>query len=153
MAKINSEPVVVAEGQWGSVVCARRRTGPGQAEEFLDELREFYIGPRVNNVTAFVNFAILSQQMAQHGRVSRKRFGPEGDGIFAFKHELRNVQFRFACFQDGSMWVLTHGFQKPGAKKGLGAWPQTQLNRAKTIRAEYFELKVERTSNNGQNTR
>jgi len=81
--------------------------------------------------------------------VSRKRFGPESDRIFAFKHELRNIQIRFACFQDGRMWVLTHGFKKPGAKKGRGAWPESQLTRAKTIREEYFNLKAERASNHG----
>jgi hypothetical protein len=81
---------------------------------------------------------VLFQTMADHGRIQSKRFSSEMEGLYAFKHEVRNTQIRFPCFQDGNKWILTHGFIKPGAKRGLGDWPESEIEKAKQIRGEYF---------------
>jgi hypothetical protein len=150
MAKSHHKPVTVAKGQWGTVECAARKSGRLPAIDFLDELREFYIGSQDKNITAYTKFLVLFQQMAENGKLSNKRFSFEGNGLYAFKHELRNVQIRFPCFQDGRKWILTHGFKKRGAQKGRGVWPEEEVKRAKEIRKEYFELKEEKGSENGK---
>jgi hypothetical protein len=86
---------------------------------------------------------VLFQQMANSGNVSPKRFKKEMGPFFAFRHEVRNVQLRFPCFQDGNKWIITQGFIKPGAKGGLGAWPQSEIDRADELREVYFQRKKE----------
>lgn len=76
--------------------------------------------------------------MANFGRLSPKRFDKEMRDLYAFKFEARNVQIRFPCFPDGRKWIVTHGFRKPGAKKGRGKWPQEEINRALEIQREYY---------------
>jgi hypothetical protein len=134
---------VVAEGNACSVECAIRPSGEAPAKLYLEgdleTIREG--GKNKPQTTARARFMVLFQTMADYGRVQGKRFSVEMEGLYAFKHEVRKVQIRFPCFQDGNKWILTHGFIKPGAKKGLGDWPQEQINRAKEIREEYFTRK------------
>jgi Phage derived protein Gp49-like (DUF891) len=108
-------------------------------EENLETIREG--GKDKPQSTARARFMVLFQTMADYGRIQRQRFSSEMDGLFAFKKEVRNVQIRFPCFQDDDKWILTHGFIKPGAQRGLGDWPEAEIDRAKQIRGEYFELK------------
>jgi hypothetical protein len=113
-------------------------SGHCPAAEFLDEIESIREGAKSKpSSSAKARFLYLFQQMADYGRVSPKRFGPEMEGLFAFKHEVRNIQIRFPCFQDGNKWVLTSGFKKPGAKKGLGQWPESEVRKAKEIMAHY----------------
>ncbi len=79
----------------------------------------------------YEEIAESTEQMADYGSVSPKRFKKEMESFYAFRHEVRNVQIRFPCFQDGNRWVLTHGFIKPGAQKGMGEWPSAEVERAK----------------------
>jgi hypothetical protein len=134
---------VVATGNECSVECAIRLSGEIPAKAFLEgtleEIREG--GKDKPQSTATARFMVLFQNMADYGRVQAKRFSSEMDGLYAFKHEVRKTQIRFPCFQDGNKWILTHGFLKPGAKKGLGDWPSAEIDRAKEIRGEYFTLK------------
>lgn len=57
----------------------------------------------------------------------------------AFRHEagaihaLKSFQARVACFRDGNVWLLTHGFLK---KKDV--WPKAELERALRIMAEHL---------------
>jgi hypothetical protein len=128
----------VAEGAWGTVECIVTSPGVAPAERFLEELELVREGPKSKpESTAKAKFLVLFDQMAQYGRVSPKRFGREMGGLWAFKHEVCNIQIRFPCFQDGRRWLLTHGFKKPGAKKGLGKWPRSEIERATQIIAEY----------------
>lgn len=88
-------------------------------------------------------FLVLFQEMAEHGHVlNSARFSQEEGKIYAFKHRLpkKNKQVRFPCFQIGNRWLLTHGFFKPGAKKGRGKWPRAQLDRAKRIMGEHMQF-------------
>jgi hypothetical protein len=111
-------------------------------EKELEAIREK--GKDQPQATAAARFLVLFQQMADNGRVSPKRFGSEPENLWAFKHEVRNQQIRFPCFPDGRRWILTHGFVKPGAKRGLGRWPEREIRRALEVRAEYFERKKKR---------
>jgi hypothetical protein len=136
---------VVAKGAWGTVECAVRPNGRAPAEEFLDteleNVREK--GKHEPQATARARFLALFQQMANHGELSGKRFGKEMGHLYAFKHEVRKLQIRFPCFQDGNRWILTHGFFKPGARKKKGTWPQSEVTRAEQIRSEYLQKKTE----------
>lgn len=125
---------VLASGTWGTVECVVLKSGKIPAEEFLDDLEQV----KASKSNGKVKFAVLFQAMANTGRVQPKRFKSEMDGLSAFRHEIGNVQYRFPCFRDGNKWIVTHGFKKPGAKKGLGNWPQAEEERAKKIRDEYF---------------
>jgi hypothetical protein len=132
-----------------------RLSGDVPAEVFLRELEEVREkGKDKPQTTARARFLQLFQQMADYGRVSPKRFSVEMQGLYAFKHEVRKVQIRFPCFPDGPDWILTHGFFKPGAKKGRGQWPENEVNRALEIRAEYFQKKQSATGQrNGKDSR
>jgi hypothetical protein len=135
----------VAKGAWGTVECAVRPNGHAPAEEFLntelENVREK--GKYEPLATARARFLVLFDQMADHGRLSGKRFSKEMGQLYAFKHEVRNVQIRFPCFQDGKRWILTHGFFKPGAQKKKGKWPASEVARAEEIMSEYFQRKKE----------
>lgn len=123
--------------------CAVRLSGESPARDFLEqtleEVREK--GKDQPQATARARFMVLFQQMADYGNVQAKRLGPEMDSLYAFKHEVKKIQIRFPCFQDGDKWILTHGFMKPGAKKGLGNWPPAEVARAQEIRGEYYQRK------------
>jgi hypothetical protein len=133
----------VAKGRWGTVEYAVRPSGEAPAKDFFEkdceEIREK--GKNEPLATASARFAVLFQQMADYGRVSPKRFKSEMGRLFAFRNEVRNVQIRFPCFQDGNRWILTHGFIKPGARKGQGQWPENEVQHANDTMNEYFQRK------------
>jgi hypothetical protein len=134
---------VVARGRWGTVEYAVLASGQMPAREFLENdcerVREK--GKNEPQATAHARFLMLFQQMADNGSLAAKRFKSEQGKLFAFSHEVKKVQIRFPCFQDGNRWILTHGFLKPGAKKGLGKWPQSEVERAERTMNEYFRRK------------
>jgi hypothetical protein len=107
-------------------------SGSVPAKEFLEEEL---------NDAARAKFLVLFQQMADYGRVSPKRFKSEMKKLCAFRHEIGNRQIRFPCFRDEQSWILTHGFFKPGAKNGLGKWPQSEIDRAERIMDDYWQRK------------
>ncbi len=107
------------------------RPGDVPAKDFLRSLTD----------VARARFTVLFQHMANYGTVSAKRFKPEMQRLFAFRHEVHKRQIRFPCFQDGKRWILTHGFFKPGAQKGKGKWPQREIDRAEEIRGAYYTRK------------
>lgn len=57
------------------------------------------------------------------------QFRYENNGIHAFK----SFQARVACFRDGDVYFLTHGFTKKSDK-----WPTAELQRALRIMAEHL---------------
>jgi hypothetical protein len=134
---------LVARGRWGTVECAVRPSGEAPAKDIFETVCESVREKGKNEplATASARFAVLFQQMADYGRVSPKRFKSEMGRLFAFRHEVRNVQIRFPCFQDGNRWILTHGFIKAGARKGQGQWPEGKVQRANDIMNEYFQRK------------
>jgi hypothetical protein len=135
--------IVAARGGACTVELAIRLGGDCPAQSFLDgdceQLREG--GRNKPNSTARAKFQVLFQQMANYGHLSSPRFRKEMGKLFAFKHEVRNIQVRFPCFEDGGKWIVTHGFKKPGAQKKKGDWPQSEVKRAQEIMDEYFVRK------------
>jgi len=120
-------------------------SGNVPAEDFLEKDCQ-YIREKTKDVpeaTARARFMVLFQNMANYGRIQPKRFESEMGRLWAFKHEVRNIQIRFPCFQDGNRWILTHGFKKPGAKRGLGHWPQHEIDRANEIAKVYDSRKLQ----------
>ena len=135
---------VVARGDWGTVEAVILESGSSPALEFLTNgLTDVREGSKdEEDKSAAARFAVLFQQVANYGSVSPKRFKKEMAGFHAFKHEVKNRQIRFPCFQDGKRWILTHGFFKPGAKnRKLGEWPDSEVQKAKTYRDEYYSRK------------
>jgi hypothetical protein len=125
------------------VECVVRISGKIPANEFLDhDLEQLRIkGKSEPESTARAKFQFYFQQMANYGNLSPKHYDKEMGNLFAFKHEIRNKQIRFPCFRDGSKWLLTHGFFKPGAKRRRGRWPQNEIDRANEIMGEYWYRK------------
>lgn len=121
--------VIAAKGDWGTVECVRRPNGSTPAREFLRELGE----------DAAVFFTLFDEMATDGKTKNSSRFSHESGKIYGFKQKVSNRQARFACFEDGNRWVLTHGFWKPGAQKGLGKWPQREIDRAVDLRNEYLK--------------
>lgn len=141
MSSVARPTHVVARGAWGTVEFAILESGKSPAKSFFENdcerIREK--GGEDPQSTARARFAFLFQQMANYGPygLSPKRFKKEMGSLWAFRHEVANVQIRFPCFRDGNAWIVTHGFEKPGAQKGLGDWPESHIYRAQAIETEY----------------
>jgi hypothetical protein len=135
--------IVAAVGDACTVELAVRSNGDCPAKQFLDEecqaLREG--GKDKPASSARAKFLALFAEMAKSGELPRARFKKEMGKFYAFSHEVRNKQVRFPCFQDGSRWIVTHGFFKPGAQKGMGRWPEREIARAEEIRSDYLRQK------------
>lgn len=123
---------LIASGVWGSVVCLVRENGNCPTEDFLDELRQ--------DADAFANCMALFDEMAQNGQVGARNHGRE-QVEFSFKIEINRRQFRFPCFRDGNTWVISFGFQKPGAQKGRGRWRDEHNAKARRLMNEYWDRK------------
>lgn len=133
---------IAAAGDWGTVEYVIRPSGQIPAKKFIEEeleqIREK--GRREPASTAAARFLALFQAMADTGRVPGSKFRSEMEGFFAFSAQVRNLQIRFPCFQDGGRrWLMTHGFIKPGAQQGRGKWPGSEIGRARAIRNEYLQ--------------
>lgn len=124
--------------------CVIRPSGEAPAKDFLEKDLERISekGKDEPQATARAHFMALFDRMASYGdRLMGKRFKKEMGVLYAFKSEVKNLQIRFPCFRDGNKWILTHGFIKPGGKKGLGTWPKTEVDRAEKIMNEYLQAK------------
>ncbi len=143
MAKIARPTFIAASGAWGTVEFAVLQSGKIPAKLFFDvdckQIREK--GADEPQASAQARFLILFQHMANYGpaEMPDKRFKKEMGNLWAFRHEVANIQIRFPCFRDGNAWIVTHGFVKPGARKGLGDWPQSEVHRAQSIEVEYWQ--------------
>lgn len=134
---------LVARGANGTVEFAVRASGACPALDFFEnDCEQIRAGGKEKpESTARARFAVLFQARANSIEMSAKRFKKEMGKFFAFRHEVRGIQIRFPCFQDGTKWIVTHGFCKPGSKKGLGNWPDSEVQKADDIRKEYFARK------------
>jgi hypothetical protein len=135
---------LIAEGRAVRIECIVRRNGEAPAHAFLTvDLEQVRQGKDKPEATAAAKFMALFRAMANYGQISGKRFKGEMEGFRTFKCEVKNLQIRFPCFRDGPAWILTHGFIKPGAQRGLGGWPAEEVKRAIALRSEYFARKEE----------
>jgi len=120
----SSENIIVARGNWGTIVCAVRLNCSIPAEKFLKKLK------RERN-SDFIKLMVLLERMAFVGKIV---------GIGRFKHldekiyEFKRGQVRMACFQIGNSWVLTHGFIKKRRQ-----WPRKEIERAQKIMREHLK--------------
>ncbi len=70
-------------------------------------------------------------------RVPEKFLKHLGDGLYEVRiKQGSNIYRIFSFFDDGSLVILLHGFQKKSQKT-----PKKELERAKTLRAAYYEEK------------
>jgi hypothetical protein len=132
----------VAKGDARTVECVVRPSGKAPAKEFLDNELESISEKGQDKPSAKTHFMALFNRMASYGeQYMGKRFKHMTGSLYAFRSEVKNMQVRFPCFRDGDKWILTHGFVKPGAKKGLGDWPPNQIELAEKIMGEYLQKK------------
>jgi phage-related protein len=69
--------------------------------------------------------------------IPQQYFDTIGEGIFEIRIEFQSNIFRvFCCFDEGNMVILMNGFQKKSPKT-----PKNEIEKAKSIMAEYFEEK------------
>jgi hypothetical protein len=129
MVRVELPQLAVPRDSWGTVEFAVRASGAIEARDYLASLER----------KAQAKFLGLFKQMAKTGKISNpSRFSHESGKIYGFKFNHRNRLFRFPCFQIANRWLLTHGFDKPGAQRGAGAWPQSQLDKARNIMQEHI---------------
>ena len=70
-------------------------------------------------------------------------FDTVGDGIFEIRIEFQSNIFRiFCCFDEGNLIVLMNGYQKKSPRA-----PKTEIEKAKVIKAEYFQEKINKKLN------
>jgi hypothetical protein len=139
----NARPTeLLAKGKWGEVRAIVTADGKCPTSIFLaEELDKVVVSKNPITTTAADKCSGWFELLADEGKLPAKRFRSEADGFLACCFEIRNKQIRFPCFRDGNCWIITHGFFKPGAQKGLGKWPTEQINRANRFRTEYWERK------------
>jgi phage-related protein len=69
--------------------------------------------------------------------IPKTYFDTIGDGIFEIRIEYQGNIYRIFCFFDeGNLVIVLNGFQKKTPKT-----PKSEIERAKTIRAEYYAEK------------
>lgn len=145
MAKKRPDRRFVATGAWGTVEYGFSGNHKTLAEAFLEALPgtlgKGKGGKKGIGEKAYAKFMVLFQTLANRGSIPNpSRFSVEDDHIYGVKFNIANRLIRFACFQDGNSWVLTHGFFKPGAQRGKGKWPKSEIEKAELIRVEHLSI-------------
>jgi len=141
MVAIPPLAALIAHGRWGNVRAVVCSNGKNWTFEFLDNELEPLIVDKDPVTTARDRCLEWFALLAEEGTLPSKRFRNEAASFLSCCFEIRNKQIRFPCFRDGNEWIVTHGFFKPGAKKGLGKWPPEQVERAVRLRNEYKQRK------------
>jgi hypothetical protein len=123
-------------GHWGVVEYAIALNGKCDSEKFfhVEIVRKF--GKTLGENLQFKLMAIF-EVISNYG--NSPKMSLERKPIHGIKLEYKKSLVRIACFQQGRSWVLTNGFFKPGAQKGLGAWPTEELDRADRIMNEHIK--------------
>ena len=103
-------------------------------EPYKNYFWDFYnpLQQKVKDKVDYVLQIIISVE-----RVSTKFFKHLDDGIYVIRVEYKSNIYRiFSFFDDGKLVILLHGFQKKTQKT-----PRKEIERAKTLRKEYYENK------------
>ncbi len=103
-------------------------------EPYKNYFWDFYnpLQQKVKDKVDYVLQIIISVE-----RVSTKFFKHLDDGIYEIRVEYKSNIYRiFSFFDDGKLVILLHGFQKKTQKT-----PRKEIERAKTLRKEYYENK------------
>lgn len=105
--------------------------------------KEFYEAqtPKVKEKIDYVLFLVTVSERVP-GKFFKHLTGT--DGLYEIRIEyLSNIYRVFCCFDEGKVVVLFNGFQKKTQKT-----PKSEIEKALTIKAEYFQDKL-RNSNHG----
>ena len=103
-----------------TIAFAIRLDGSCPAREFLEGLSD-------SDESKVAN---LFRWMADHGEIKNGQKFKRLDGPI---WEFKSHQIRIPCFQDGTIWVLTHGFRKKSDQA-----PKSEVARAHDIHSEYL---------------
>lgn len=121
-----SDDQVAVSGRARTVAYAKDSQGRMPAKDFLDQTSGSDSLSKVEKRGMYHIFRL----MADNGKIANaEQFRKERGEIYGFK----KYQARFAAFQVGSVWYLTHGFKKKKDK-----WPEAELDRADRIRSEHL---------------
>lgn len=107
---------------------------------FQDHFKEFY-DPLTDKLKAKINSVLFLVRIAD--RIPSKFFKHLSgtDGLFEIRIEYQGNAYRvFCCFDDGNLVVLFNGFQKKSQKT-----PRKEIEKALSIKADYFEHKKKET--------
>ena len=122
-----SDADIIARGTHGTVRFAVQSNERRPAKRFLEEILRK--SPK-KYARLLTRFASVANGVILDGG----KFKLLGASIWEFKVS----SIRVLCFQDGSEWFLTNGFE---GKRGLGNCPKEAIEKAKRIRREHLKRK------------
>lgn len=122
-----SDADIIARGTHGTVRFAVRLSGRRPAKRFLEEILR-------KSPKKYAKFLVRFSSVANGVILDGGKFKLLGASIWEFKVS----SIRVLCFQDGSEWFLTNGFE---GKRGLGQCPKEAIENAKRIRRDHLERK------------
>ena len=103
---------------------------------FKNYYKEFYVA-QTYEVRDKINKVLKLIETQQMIPTQFFRIIEGSDGIYEIRIELGSNIFRiFCCFDEGSIVVLFHGFQKKSQKT-----PPKEIRHAEAIKKEYFKEK------------
>lgn len=103
---------------------------------FKDYYKEFYVA-QTYEVRDKINKVLKLIETQRMIPAKFFRIIEGSDGIYEIRIEFGSNIYRiFCCFDDGSVVVLFHGFQKKSQKT-----PPKEIRRAEAIKKEYFKEK------------
>ena len=118
----------VARGDKRDIVYAVRANGQKPARDFIHELD---VGDRMQ-------FLAFLQHLCDEARLPesklKKLHTKDGE-----TWEFRSHKWRIGAFQDGRLWVLTHGFPKKGQRT-----PKKEIDLIERIRREHLNKQADR---------
>ena len=118
----------VARGVKRDIVYAVRSNGQQPARDFIHEL----------DVREQARFMVVFKHLCDTGRLLKhklkKLHTKEGQAW-----EFRSHEWRIGAFQDGRLWVLTHGFPKKGQRT-----PKKEIDLIERIRREHLNKQADR---------
>ncbi len=118
----------VAKGDKRDIVYAVRANGQKPARDFI---RELEIGEQARFMAVFKNLCDTGR-LREHKL--KKLHTKEGQAW-----EFRSHDWRIGAFQDGRLWVLTHGFPKKSQRT-----PKNEIDMIERIRREHLDQKANR---------
>jgi hypothetical protein len=113
----------ICSGQGCSLWWARGSSDRFRGKDYFDKLKP----------PEKAKFEALFERMARDGRIPNiELFRKESDEIYCFKR----YQDRLACFQQGTDWLIVHGFRK---KRDKDKRSKRHIETAERIRTRYLD--------------
>ena len=118
----------VARGVKRDIVYAVRANGQKLARDFIRALDN---AEQARFMAVFKNLCDTGRLREHKLKKLRTREGQAW--------EFRSPKWRIGAFQDGRLWVLTHGFPKKGQRT-----PKNEIDRIERIRREHLQQQTDR---------